>query len=278
MSSLGVQSAALMAARREELRLSEVRRQCESVRAACHAAVAEIRDEVLQQVVAGEVSALVASIDAAPVSAQPDAALKVLTTAQQQLERTLVTGRRGAETWREQELDTRARLASLDRQASDDPTTRAAHEQLARGDVAGAMQSVTRAEAARDAAAKAAFDERVRREVVTSLVRTLQSLGFTVPNPTRALEAGSDVVHVHGQMPSGRRATFTIDPSGSLEFDFDGYEGRGCAKDMERVETELRDRYGVVLGPKQVTWRAPDRISKGALPLPNSNTRPRGSK
>jgi len=108
------------------------------------------------------------------------------------------------------------------------------------------------------------MDERVRREVVKGLLKTLKGMGFVTVGPQ--LQEG--LVVLEGRLASGRRARFEVKLDGELAFDLDGYEGRACAADMEKVEIAMKDQYGVLLGPPQIVWKNPDRLTKGARDLP----------
>ena len=72
-----------------------------------------------------------------------------------------------------------------------------------------------------------------------------------------------------------REKRFEVQLDGKLRYDLDGYEGRSCAKEVERIEETLKDRFGVTMGPAQVTWKAPapKDIAKGARDLPAGPTR-----
>ena len=108
-----------------------------------------------------------------------------------------------------------------------------------------------------------AFDETVRREVVGSLLTTLTDMGFVVDSPVlEGNEPQSSKVKLTGFLPSGRKASFMINLDGKMEFDFDGYQGRACAKEMERIESQLNERFSIKLGPAQVTWKNPDKLTK----------------
>ena len=116
------------------------------------------------------------------------------------------------------------------------------------------------------------FDESVRREVVSGLLSTLMNMGFVVDAPRlEGDDPATGVVKLVGKMPSGRRAAFQVNLDGRMDFDFDGYEGRACAKDMEVIGKTLQEQFSVKLGDAQVTWKNPDKIAKGAINVPSGN-------
>lgn len=114
------------------------------------------------------------------------------------------------------------------------------------------------------------LDETVRREVVRGLVSSLTEIGFILEGPRLAdAEKKGGVVTLTGKLPSGRAARFEVHIDGRMHFDFDGYEGRSCANELENVERVLRERCSLKLGPTQVTWKnTPLQRSRGARELP----------
>lgn len=62
-------------------------------------------------------------------------------------------------------------------------------------------------------------------------------------------------------MPSGKMAKFEVYLDGRMYFDFDGYEGRACAKDLEKIDKTLQEQFSVKLTGSQITWKNPDKIA-----------------
>jgi len=114
--------------------------------------------------------------------------------------------------------------------------------------------------------------ESERREVVGGLLTTLGNMGFVVEAPVLEDQDGGNVVKLVGRMPSGRTAAFHVNLDGKLAFDFDGYEGRMCGKEMAAIEATLQEQFAIKMGPAQVTWKNPDKIAKGAMDLPSNIT------
>lgn len=113
----------------------------------------------------------------------------------------------------------------------------------------------------------------MRREVVRGLLGTLTSMGFVIDGPQlRQEDKTAGVVTLSGRMPSGKMARFEVHLDGRMQFDFDGYEGRACAKDLEKIHTTLQEQFAVKLTGSQITWKNPDRIAKGARDLPSGHT------
>jgi len=110
------------------------------------------------------------------------------------------------------------------------------------------------------------FRESQRRYVLRSLKTTMEDMGFITAKPK--LLRDSNQVVLTGKMPSGRTASFRVDLEGGMEFDLEGYMGRECGKDIDRVLETLSDRFECKCSPPQHNWKNPNRISKGSKGFP----------
>jgi hypothetical protein len=282
MSAIGVRRLELERQRQEVLRRERVREECDALRVQCLETLRKAEAEA--KAFAGpELAALSATLEASRREADVDAALAQVAGCCARVQGVLASGRAAAQRWSAEVAARQSRLEVLRARLDSAPTgdaerARAAatrgREALGRAAGALAVADLAAADAALDAAegdlsavGEAAQVEAERREAVRRLRDTLREMGF-VPAVGLQIEGERSVVVLEGRMPSGRRAQFRLSLDGDLAFDLDGYEGRACAEDLERVETVLRDRYGVRLGPPQITWKNPDRLAKGARELP----------
>lgn len=280
MSMSGRRRLELERQRLEQLRLNQVRAECTALLDRCDERIREVRDVATQQLAAAELRACVDELAEvrATVEASPDQALAASRGVTDRIETVLATAQQRAGAWSERQVQAAANTRASVRQveaalvaAGKSEGAEAARRQAAK---AGRLADEGRVEEAANAAAKAwelagsALDaslaEKARKEAVRGLIATLKGMGFVVPGP-RLVEGR---VVLAGRLASGRLARFEVAVDGEMEFDLDGYEGRACAEDMEKVETTLRDKFGVQLGPPQVVWKNPDRRSKGARDLP----------
>lgn len=274
MSMSGEQRLELERQRLEALRLDQVREECTAIVSACEAMLADVRNVGVQQIAAPSLRRSLEQLRILrdQIQASPDATRIGLLQLSSRMHEEIAMAEGKAEAWsqRQAEVIARAREAGQLAGANGDSATTArslsqqAEANAKRGDLTSAETLIERAHAAVATAAKAKLDESVRREVVKGLVRTLKDMGFVVTSPQ--LDDGKVVLE--GRLASGRQARFEVSLDGRMQFDLDGYEDRTCAQDMEKVETALRDRFGVRLGPKQVEWKNPDRIGKTARDLP----------
>lgn len=287
MSMSGQRLLELEQERKEQLRLAQVRAECTALLDACQATLSGVRDVAVQQYAAVELREVAATLSSARegLKEQPDATLPTLVQVQESLHQALAGAEAKAKAWTTQQARavgaTRAaaqRVVALTTLGDVGEKTRTTSEQIQAaiksaeaGDVATSTRILAEADAQMNAVRSKVLEEQVRREVVKGLLKTLRELGFMVVGP--ALESG--VVVLEGRLASGRKARFEVSLEGKMNFDLDGYEGRACAEEMEKVEVVLRDRFGVRLGPPQVVWKNPDRLSQGALNLPADQSKKR---
>lgn len=288
MSLNGRQEAWLESKRLEQLRLENVRGQVRAILAACEQAINAIREPAVQQLAAQGVQAVHAELRAAGARTQeqPDAALKEAKRSQKRLHRIIADAEAAAHRWTQEQTAAKARLAEAQAAARSaamtTPGTSSDGAIQKKLDQAAALHAQGRhreseaacdqVEAAIEVHRKAAFDETVRREVVRGILATLTGMGFVIEGPRlQSNQADGGVVILVGRLPSGRMARFEVHVDGKMNYDFDGYQDRECGKDLEKISKTLNEKFGLRLGPPQVKWKNPDRISKGACNLPASN-------
>ena len=127
-------------------------------------------------------------------------------------------------------------------------------------------QSRLRAEEIRAADNTTVVQEELRRHIVSSLINSMNELGFIVGKPKLVKESGR--VAVIGRLSSGRMVRFDVAQEGEMQFDMEGFTERKCANHLEDVLAKLEKNFGVETGPIQHNWKNPDRISKGSKGFP----------
>ena len=131
------------------------------------------------------------------------------------------------------------------------------------------------AEEIRDKDNKSVIEEELRRHIVSSIINSMNELGFVVGKPKLIKESGK--VAIVGKLSSGRHIRFDVTESGEMEFDMEGFVDRKCADHLDEVLVTLEKKFGVESGPVQHNWKNPDRISKGSKGFPTGgNTRSLG--
>jgi len=288
MSSLGYRQAELERQRQEQLRLEQLRRRANGLAASCRETIRAVNDPAVQQFAAKDLRQIQQTLVQASqqIASAPEQAIKMLERTQNDLNAVLAKAERAAHKWSKQQAEARARLEAIQQnlKAEKESANAAGQEALAQAEQTVAQARALysqgqyeqigslcrQAEQSIQKAGKESFDESVRKEVVKGLLGTLTSMGFVIDGPQLNQEGGrAGVVTLSGRMPSGKMARFEVNLDGRMQFDFDGYEGRACAKDLEKINTTLQQQFAVKLTGSQITWKNPDKIAKGARNMPS---------
>ncbi|MDD5459633.1 MAG: hypothetical protein PHF37_09610 [Phycisphaerae bacterium] len=121
-------------------------------------------------------------------------------------------------------------------------------------------------------ASQKSFDETIRKEVVQGLLTTLAQMGFVVQPPfLDGDQQENRTVRLSGRLPSGKMASFNVHLDGRMDFDLEGYQGKACAKELEKIDEILNQRFFIKLSENKITWKNPDKIAKTAMQLPTGN-------
>jgi len=105
------------------------------------------------------------------------------------------------------------------------------------------------------------MDERIRKETVKALYKTLKEDGFLVEKP----KIINGEVIIKAQKPSGNRAYCKVLLDGKFTYKFDNYKGDACKKDIDKFKKDLDKIYGVKIEDKKVTWQNPDMVYKDGI-------------
>jgi len=290
MSSFGYRKAELERKRKEQLRLAQLRARARNLVVSCQDAIRAVSDPAVQQLAAKGLAKVQRTLKqvSRQIDASPEQALKTLRETQRHLNTVITQAQCAARKWSEQQAEAKAQLEAIrqslaaEKQSSDNVSQERLNqaEQIVAQAVSfydegryGQIASLCRqAEEMIQQAVQKSFDESVRREVVKGLLSTLTNMGFAVDGPQLQREGnGPGVVTLSGRMPSGKLARFEVNLDGQMHFDFDGYEGRACGKELEKIDSALQEQFAVKLTGSQITWKNPDKIAKGARNLPSSH-------
>ena len=115
--------------------------------------------------------------------------------------------------------------------------------------------------------------EEVRKDVVKSIIKSLKGNEFEVSAPELIKDDNGGIVKIIAKKPSGKRAVCKVGLNGKLEYIFDNYEGLTCVKDIDKFNKDLEEIYSIKLSDRKVLWENPDKISKGALDINNTDKR-----
>jgi len=272
------------------LRLEQLTQRAHGLAASCEHTIKAVNDPAVQQLAAKNLSEIRRTLSqvSRQIASAPERAVKDLRKTQKRLNKTIAKAESAAKNWSKQQTQARTAIKTVQQtlEAEKQSGNKGGQETLARAEqeLANATslcrqgrydQVASHCEKAGeliDKAGRESFDESVRKEVVRGLLSTLKDMGFVLETPClQGDDPASAVVTLSGRMPSGKKATFEVSLDGRMQFDFDGYEGRACAKDLDKIDTTLQQRFSVKLSNPQITWKNPDKIAKGARNLPSSN-------
>ena len=105
------------------------------------------------------------------------------------------------------------------------------------------------------------MDERIRKETVKALYKTLKENGFLVEKP----KIIDGEVIIKAQKPSGNRVYCKVMLDGKFAYKFDNYKGDACKKDINKFKKDLDKIYGVKIEDKKIIWQNPDMIYKDGI-------------
>lgn len=292
MSSIGYAKAKLEKQRKEQLRLEQLRKRAQGLLASCQQTIRAVTDPAVLQLVAKDLQEIQKTLSLIPpqIISAPEQANKQLKKTQKHLNKVISKAETAVKKWSKQQAQAKAKLEAVQQslQAEKQSANKAGQETLAKAEQQiaqaaslyreGRFDEMTslckQADDLIEKAGQESFDESVRKEVVKGLLATLTNMGFAVEPPQlQAKDNNAGVVTLSGRMPSGKMAKFEVNLDGHLSFDFDGYEGRACGKDLEKINQTLQEQFAVQLSESQVTWKNPDKIAKGARNLPVSGFR-----
>jgi len=139
---------------------------------------------------------------------------------------------------------------------------------------AAALRGQTYAEQASQAHLKRQEQEEVRKEIVRGLRQVLTGMGFTVQPPQIGKDRESGKVVLVGMLPTGKKGRFLISLDGLVGFDLDGYEGRTCGKDYEKIRRLLEKHLQAESLDAQIHWKQePMKIGKTERDFPSDHSK-----
>tara|TARA_B110001452_G_scaffold264708_1_gene268151 strand:+ start:2123 stop:3049 length:927 start_codon:yes stop_codon:yes gene_type:complete len=305
MSSRGMTQAQIEARRRElerkqeESRRRKVKQQTTALAQAIERTQRTLAESGTAAWVQEEITEIMAAVNKAkdtPASGDIDAVFNELNVQQAKLSSLSETSsQRQDASQREQwmaesaviglKLELEARLEDIERTGALEQVntlirrTKDLSSTVQKGQVTGLQQQIAKLRQSaleiHEQDMKQAVDEKLRREIITALMKTMRDLGFAVGKPTIDKETGGVVMI--GTLPSNRSIRFEVNLDGQMEFDMNGFLERKCADHLDEVLGILEANFDITTGPVQHNWKNPDKISKGSKGFPSGgNTRTMG--
>lgn len=123
----------------------------------------------------------------------------------------------------------------------------------------------------REAATTEIVEEKIRQKSMKLIIKAITKRGFIVNEKNIKINRETNEVMMVALKASGERATFKVFLDGKFIYDFRGYEGQACQKDIEPFMTALEEVYGMHITGKQEIWSNPDKISTMKYQAINTN-------
>lgn len=123
----------------------------------------------------------------------------------------------------------------------------------------------------REAATTEIVGEKVRQKSMKIIMNAIRERGFIVEKKNIKINRETNEVTMVALKASGEKVTFRIFLDGKFIYDFRGYEGQACQKDIEPFVQALEEVYGMHITGKQEIWSNPDKISTMKYQAINTN-------
>ena len=106
------------------------------------------------------------------------------------------------------------------------------------------------------------IDDVIGKEESISPLEMMNSAVNEVMDETLRHIKGTNTVSIIAIKPGGQKAEFSIDLDGKFIYHFQGYEGRACEKDIEPLEKDLEEVYGIKITDRKTLWINPDKLNQ----------------
>ena len=113
--------------------------------------------------------------------------------------------------------------------------------------------------------------EKVRRRSLQIIKKAITERGFIIDNKNIKINRETNEVTMVALKASGEKATFRVFLDGKFIYDFRGYEGQACQKDIQPFVDALEEVYGMKITDRQEIWSNPDKISNMKYQAMNVN-------
>lgn len=123
----------------------------------------------------------------------------------------------------------------------------------------------------RESATTEIVGEKVRQKSLKIIMDAIKQRGFIVDKKNIKINRESNEVVMVALKASGEKAEFRVFLDGRFIYDFRGYEGQACQKDIEPFMKDLEEVYGIHVTKSQEIWSNPDKISTMKYQTFNTN-------
>lgn len=127
----------------------------------------------------------------------------------------------------------------------------------------------------RSAATEEIVGEKIRQKSLKIIMSAITARGFIVDKKNIKIKRDTNEVILVGLKASGEKAEFRVFLDGKFIYDFRGYEGQACQKDIQPFLNDLEEVYGLHVTKTQEIWSNPDKISSMKYQTVKTNTNKR---
>ncbi|MCH5157803.1 MAG: hypothetical protein J1F33_01275 [Clostridiales bacterium] len=113
--------------------------------------------------------------------------------------------------------------------------------------------------------------EKVRQKSLKIIMDAIKQRGFIVDKKNIKIKRDTNEVILVALKASGEKAEFRIFLDGRFIYDFHGYEGQACQKDIEPFMHDLEEVYGIRVTKQTEIWSNPDKIATMKYQATNTN-------
>ena len=103
------------------------------------------------------------------------------------------------------------------------------------------------------------------------IIDAIKKYGFIVDKKNVKIKRDTNEVILVALKASGQKAEFRVFLDGKFMYDFRGYEGQACQKDIEPFMHDLEEVYGIPVTKQIEIWSNPDKISTMKYQAMNTN-------
>lgn len=123
----------------------------------------------------------------------------------------------------------------------------------------------------REAATTEIVGEKVRKKSLRIIMQAIEARGFIVDKKNIRIQKETNEVVLVALKASGEKAEFRVFLDGKFIYDFHGYQGQACQKDIAPFMKDLEEVYGIHVTKSQEIWSNPDKISTMKYQTFNTN-------
>ena len=125
--------------------------------------------------------------------------------------------------------------------------------------------------AMRQSATSEIVGEKVRQKSLKIIMDAIKQRGFILDKKNIKIKRDTNEVILVALKASGEKAEFRIFLDGRFIYDFHGYEGQACQKDIEPFMHDLEEVYGIHVTKQTEIWSNPDKIATMKYQAINTN-------